>query len=99
MVFEFKIVDLEVGGEVYACFPNRVGDGYTGALVQNQFTSPGRQGPLVYFTSYGDMDSMLNRIQSAGGKVLEGKKQVGPGFGYYAIFEDPEGNLLALQDE
>jgi predicted enzyme related to lactoylglutathione lyase len=98
-VFQFKIVELKVGEEVYPCFPNREGTGFTGALVQNQFITPGRQGPLIYFTSYGNMDAMLARIENAGGKIIEGKKPVAPGFGYYAIFEDSEGNLLALQDE
>ena len=97
-VFQFTIVDLKVGDEVYPCFPNKKGDGFTGALIQNKVTAPGNRGPLVYFISYGNMDSMLDRIKMAGGKIIEPKKEIAPGFGYYAIFEDSEGNLLALQD-
>ncbi len=98
-VFEFKIVDLPVGNEVYPCFPNKNGEGFSGALVQYEFTKPGKAGPLVYLNSYEHMDAMLLRIRSAGGKVIEGKKEIAPGYGYFAIFEDTEGNQLALQGE
>ncbi|HTE27990.1 VOC family protein [Flavitalea sp.] len=98
-VFEFKIVDMEVGTESYACFPNKNGDGFSGALVQYEFTIPGRQGPLVYLNAYNNIDSMLERIESAGGKVIEPKKEIAPGFGFFALFEDSEGNMLALQSE
>ena len=96
-VFQFKIVDLEVGDEVYSCFPNKSGDGFSGALVQYEFTKPGKEGPLVYLNSYGDIDAMIMRIRSAGGKVIEEKKEIAPGYGHYALFEDTEGNMLALQ--
>ena len=42
---------------------------------------------------------MLARIASAGGKVVQGKQEIAPGYGYFAIFEDTEGNLLALQGD
>ena len=33
------------------------------------------------------------------GKVVQGKQEIAPGYGYFAIFEDTEGNLLALQGD
>jgi predicted enzyme related to lactoylglutathione lyase len=36
---------------------------------------------------------------SAGGKIIQDKKEIAPGFGFSAIFEDTEGNMLALQGE
>lgn len=97
-IFETKLLDLEVGDEVYPCFPNKNGNGFSGALVQNQVSSPGNKGPLLYFTSYGDMDAMIKRIKTAGGKIIGEKMEIAPGFGFYALFQDTEGNLLALQD-
>ena len=98
-VFELKLIDLDVGGEVYPCFPNRNGDGFSGALVRYDFVKPGQQGPLVYLNSYNDMDGMLKRIEASGGRIIEAKKEIAEGFGFFAIFQDTEGNLLALQGE
>lgn len=98
-LFEFKIVDLDVGGEIYRCFPNKNSDGFSGALVQYDFVNPGKQGPLVYLNSYGNMEAMLKRIETAGGKIVQPKKEIAEGFGFFAIFQDTEGNMLALQGE
>jgi predicted enzyme related to lactoylglutathione lyase len=98
-VFEFTIVNLDVGGEVYPCFPNKGGDGFSGALVQYEFTKPGNQGPLVYLNSYGHMELMLQRIAASGGTIIQQKKEIAAGFGFFALFEDTEGNLLALQGD
>lgn len=96
-VFGFSIVDMEVSGQVYPCFPNKEGEGFSGALVQYDFTSPGKNGPLVYLNAYGNLDGMLGKIAASGGKVVKPKEEIAPGFGFMAIFEDSEGNLLALQ--
>jgi uncharacterized protein len=98
-VFEFKIVEMEVAGEIYHCFPDRSGKGFCGALVQYDFTRPGNAGPLVYFESGRSMDAMIRRIVVAGGKILQAKQEIAPGFGYSAIFKDSEGNMLALQGD
>jgi uncharacterized protein len=98
-VFKFKLIDITLGEETYPCFPNKEGEGFSGALVQYDFTAPGNKGPLVYLNAYGQIDAMLNRIASAGGRILENKKEIAPGFGFFAIFEDTEGNMLALQGE
>ncbi|RAW02106.1 VOC family protein [Pseudochryseolinea flava] len=96
-VFQFKIVELSVGGLKYPCFPNRAGDGFCGALVQYDYTAPGKRGPLVYFDSGDAMEEMLSRIVAAGGKIIQNRMEIAPGYGYSSIFEDTEGNMLALQ--
>jgi predicted enzyme related to lactoylglutathione lyase len=98
-VFSFKIVDMEVGTEIYPCFPNKTGDGFSGALVQYDFTCPGKTGPLVYLNAYDNLGGMLEKIRSAGGRIIEDRKEIAPGFGFFALFEDSEGNMLALQGE
>jgi hypothetical protein len=97
-VFQLKLTDLEVGEELYPCFPNKDGKGFSAALVQYDFTGPGKRGPLVYLNTCGDIDGMLARILAGGGKIIQSKKEIAPGFGEYALFEDTEGNLLALQE-
>ena len=78
---------------------NKDGEGFSGALVQYEFTGPGKRGPLLFLNPYGAIDSIIERISASGGKILKDKTEIAPGFGFYAYFEDTEGNLLGLQGE
>ncbi len=98
-VFEFTLIDMEVAGESYPCFPNKNGEGFSGALVQYDFIAPGNKGPLVYLHAYDGVERMIEKVLFAGGKVIKASEEIAPGFGYQAIFEDTEGNLLAFQGE
>jgi predicted enzyme related to lactoylglutathione lyase len=49
---------------------------------------------LVYIDS-DDIETDLKKVAELGGKVLHAKTEI-PQMGWFAIFEDPEGNALAL---
>lgn len=49
----------------------------------------------VIVISVSDIDGCLKNIEEAGGQVVLPKQEVGS-FGYYARFEDTEGNLMGL---
>jgi predicted enzyme related to lactoylglutathione lyase len=49
---------------------------------------------LVYVESE-DIEADLKKAESLGGKMLMPKTEI-PGFGWFAVFSDPEGNTLAL---
>lgn len=72
--------------------------GASGSLVQNEdFYKPSSDGTLIYFTSRkGDVNDELNRIEKAGGKILQTKTQISEDHGYYALIVDTEGNRVAL---
>ncbi len=42
-----------------------------------------------------DIDASLETVQQLGGKVYR-EKTIIPVFGYYALFQDPDGNILGL---
>lgn len=68
-----------------------------GALCQHKdFYTPGHQGPLVYLNGNPDLSVILGRVAPHGGKILLGKTQINPEYGYMALFEDSEGNRMAL---
>ncbi|WP_294823928.1 VOC family protein [uncultured Flavobacterium sp.] len=96
--FDTKLVDMNVDGQNYPCFPNKKDDGFSGALVQYDFTPLGSKGPLVYLAS-DDVVASVERVKAAGGEIVKGREEIAPGFGYFALFEDTEGNLLALQGD
>jgi predicted enzyme related to lactoylglutathione lyase len=49
---------------------------------------------LVYIAS-DDIEVDLKQVEKLGGKVLHSKAEI-PGMGWYGIFQDPTGNVLAL---
>jgi predicted enzyme related to lactoylglutathione lyase len=49
---------------------------------------------LVYIAS-DDIDADLKKVEKLGGRVLHQKTEI-PGMGWYGIFQDPTGNVLAV---
>ena len=69
-----------------------------GALAEHsEFYFPGNQGTLVYLNGDPDLQAVLDRLEASGGRVLVPKTQISPEYGHMAIFEDSEGNRVALQ--
>ena len=89
--------DLELGnGLKMAVFPTEP-DGIGGALAQHpEFYFPGHQGSLVYLNANPGIQPILDRVEGAGGKVLVPRTQISEDYGYMAVFQDSEGNRVAL---
>ncbi len=84
----------EGSGITGALFP--CGGAACGTLIQGQDFIPSHQGSVVYLNGGSDLDTILNRVEGAGGKVLLGKTEIGGGRGSFAYFEDTEGNRIGL---
>ena len=99
--FYDKVLNIEIqitdfGGVMMGFFPT--GDeapGATGSLVQYESYIPSHEGTLVYFSSE-DVQIELDRIEAAGGKIMQPKTQISPEHGYMGVLEDSEGNRVAL---
>ena len=70
--------------------------GIGGAIVEGEGYIPGKTGPKVYLTTGKDLNTVLDRIEKAGGKVIMPKTQISPELGFMARFTDSEGNELSL---
>lgn len=98
-VFEIALAKQDFGGLAMAWFPwNETSKGAGGSLIQSDSYTPGHEGTLVYFSSE-DADTEINRVEEAGGKVLQKKTEISPDIGYMALFEDSEGNRIALHSK
>lgn len=98
-VFEFKIDRNQMGPLDMGWFPAvPEGGGAMGSLVKHdEFYKPSHDGTLVYLTAHsGDLNNELSRVEAAGGKVLQPKTLITEDIGYMALFEDSEGNRMAL---
>jgi uncharacterized protein len=75
----------------YTMYVDGSGSGGGFPLVSDE--SPAGQ-VLVYIDSE-DIDEDLDKVKELGGKVLREKTEI-PGMGWFGIFQDPTGNVLAL---
>lgn len=80
-----------------AFFP--VENGIGGAVVAGPGSVPGVIGPLLYLNAGKDLNIVLNRVESAGGRIVMTKTLINEDSGYFAIFIDSEGNKLALHSK
>jgi predicted enzyme related to lactoylglutathione lyase len=98
-VFGIKIQVEQFGETNMGWFPSSddpEARGASGSLVQNPlFYKPSANGVLVYFSSPG-IDYELQKVEEAGGVLLQGKTLIREDIGYMALFLDTEGNRIAL---
>lgn len=67
-----------------------------GAVVSGDGYIPSTDGAKVYLNGGDELSDVLGRVEAAGGTVIAGKTQISPEIGYYAIFDDTEGNRIYL---
>jgi predicted enzyme related to lactoylglutathione lyase len=60
----------------------------------DKIASAGEQGVLIY-VSVDEIQETLARVMELGGNVIKEKTEI-PNIGWYALFVDPEGNLLGI---
>jgi predicted enzyme related to lactoylglutathione lyase len=97
-VFNMKMDDMpEMMGMKMANFPTEMGNGkVSGALVESQMHKPSTDGAVVYLNANPAIQTVLDRIEKHGGKVVMPKTQITPEIGYMAFFVDSEGNKVGL---
>ncbi|MCC6569175.1 MAG: VOC family protein [Anaerolineales bacterium] len=52
-------------------------------------------GQVIVYIDSDDIEADLKQVEKLGGKVIRAKEEI-PGFGWFGIFRDPTGNMLAL---
>jgi len=76
-------------------FPFDQKHGIGGCLSQMEGGKPGTGGTMVYLNADGDLDGTLERVWQQGGKVTRPRTPIPP-HGFFAHFEDPEGNPVGI---
>jgi uncharacterized protein len=97
-IFGIKMEKIqEMMGMKMAGFPTDMGNGKVGgALVQSAQHKPSMDGCVIYLNADPKIQTIIDRIEKAKGKVLMTKTQISPEIGYMAFFVDTEGNKVAL---
>ena len=94
-IFDFKLNVTKMGEHDIAFFPIENG-GIGGHISKSDTFKPSENGPIIYLNGGDDLQPVLDRIESAGGKIKTPKTQITPEIGYMAAFVDSEGNRVAL---
>lgn len=95
-IYNMQMEVVNNGDFMMAYFPADKGIG--GALIQGPGCFPNESGVLIYLNAGHDMDSILGRIELAGGRIIMPKTLIAAQAGYFALFIDSEGNRLALHE-
>lgn len=96
-IFGMSMHTMDFGPFKMGMFPSEPNSGkLNGAICFGEGYKPSQEGALVYFNANPDMQPVLDRIEAAGGKILQQKTQITPEYGYMAIILDTEGNRVAL---
>jgi predicted enzyme related to lactoylglutathione lyase len=70
-----------------------------GAICYGQWYKPSEDGVLIYLDANPNLNAVLNRVEKAGGKILQLKKLISPQHGHMALFKDSEGKRVALRSK
>jgi len=97
-IFATKMDEMpEMMGMKLVGFPSVAGSGKaSGALVQSEMHKPSTDGPVIYLNANPKIQTVIDRIEKAGGKVIMPKTEITPEIGFMAFFIDSEGNKIAL---
>jgi predicted enzyme related to lactoylglutathione lyase len=73
-------------------------NGIGGALVDSGgFHKPSAtDGPLIYLNGNPDVQTVLDKVEKAGGSVMVPKTEISPDYGFMAVIIDTEGNRIGL---
>ena len=89
-LFDWKLKDVDMGGgQTYTMID--VGNGTGGGM----FEMPGAPIAWVPYAAVGDVAKSTEKARALGAQILKEKSEV-PGMGWFSIFRDPTGALIAL---
>jgi uncharacterized protein len=69
--------------------------GISGAIAHRDGRNPTGDGVIIYLNCDGKFDTVLNRVEAAGGAIVEKKSHL-PNIGWIAQIRDSEGNRIGL---
>jgi predicted enzyme related to lactoylglutathione lyase len=94
-VFNFHMHEMEMeGGEMLMVMnEDHQADG---ALIRHEDRVPSHEGTIIFLDCGDDLQPILDKVESSGGKILTQKTVMDPETGAFAFIEDTEGNKIGL---
>lgn len=98
-IFDISMESSEMMGMEMTMFPFDFATStgkVSGSLVKGPMHTPSMDGAIVYLNANPAIQTVIDKIEAAGGKVLMPKTLIDENIGYMAFFADTEGNRMAL---
>ena len=96
-LYNYEMTETTMNGSRLGFLPmDRDSKGVGGAIVQASDYIPSALGVRIYLNGGEDLQHVLDRVIPAGGEVIQHKTKITDELGYFAIFEDTEGNHISL---
>lgn len=97
-IFNVQLIPMDTPNIKMRLFPLEDMTGVGGAVVDSGgFHKPSvTDGPLIYLNGNPDVQNVLDKVETAGGKIMVPKTEISPEYGYMAVFIDTEGNRIGL---
>lgn len=93
-IFSLKLGVVQFGPERIAVFPYEA-PAISGCLIEAEGLTPGR-GALPCLNADPHLDTVLDKVERAGGSIVHPYTEMPPGMGCFARIQDSEGNLIGL---
>ena len=96
-IFDITLTPLDTPEIKMRMFPLEDMMGVGGAIVDSRgfYRPSSTDGPLLYLNANPDVQNVLDKVETAGGKIIVQKMAIGE-YGFMAAFIDTEGNRIAL---
>lgn len=97
-IFATTLIPMDLPNIKMRMFPLDDIMGVGGAIVDSGgFHKPSAtDGPLIYLNGNPDLQVVLDKVESAGGKIFLPKTEISPEYGSMGVFIDTEGNRIGL---
>jgi uncharacterized protein len=97
-ILTIEIQEADMFGTKMGFMPTD-GSNVSGAIVAGEDYRPSMEGATLYLNGGEDLQVVLDKVESNGGKIIVPKTQISAEMGYFAMFIDTEGNKLALHSK
>lgn len=100
-ILDIEMMTQEMNGVEMSFFPfdpSMQSGNVSGALTYHKGGNikPGADGPVIYLNANPSIQTVIAKIEDAGGKVILPRTLINEQIGYMAFFMDTEGNRMAL---
>ena len=94
-ILDIKIERMEMPGMEMGIFPYEE-QAVTGVIMKGEGFKPNADGVTIYLNGGDNLQTILDKVEVNGGKIILPKTSHADGNGFFALFLDTEGNRLGL---